>query len=76
MFYYAGQTVSMHDPETGKVIQAQIFITILGASNYTFVKATLFQSLPHWIKFHIHAFEFFGGAPHILVPGIWGHLTF
>ena len=54
MFYYAGQTVSMHDPETGKVIQAQIFITILGASNYIFVKATLFQSLPHWIKSHIH----------------------
>lgn len=65
---YAGQTVPIHDPETGKVTQAQIFIAILGASNYTFVEATLSQSLPHWIKSHIHAFEFFGGVPHILVP--------
>ena len=65
---YAGQTVPIHDPETGEVTQAQIFIAILGASNYTFVEATLSQSLPHWIKSHIHAFEFFGGVPHILVP--------
>jgi transposase len=45
---YAGQTVPIHDPETGKATQAQIFIAILGASNYTFVEATLSQSLPHW----------------------------
>ena len=65
---YAGQTVPIHDPETGKVTEAQIFIAVLGASNYTFAKAFLSQSLPHWIKSHIHAFEFFGGVPHILVP--------
>jgi len=65
---YAGQTVPIQDPQTGKVTQAQIFIAILGASNYTFAEATLSQSLPHWIKSHIHAFEFFGGVPHILVP--------
>jgi len=65
---YAGQTVPVHDPETGKITDAQIFIAVLGASNYTFVEATPSQALPYWIKSHIHAFEFFKGVAHILVP--------
>jgi len=65
---YAGQTVPVHDPETGKITDAQIFIAVLGASNYTFAEATPSQALPYWIKSHIHAFEFFKGVAHILVP--------
>jgi transposase len=40
----------------------------LAASNYTFAEASLAQDLPSWIKSHIHAFEFFGAIPEILVP--------
>ncbi|MBW1895168.1 MAG: IS21 family transposase [Deltaproteobacteria bacterium] len=65
---YAGHTVSVHDPKTGKITNAQIFIAVLGASNYTFAEATPSQALPYWIKSHIHAFEFFKGVPQILVP--------
>ena len=65
---YAGQTVSIVDPKTGKITEAQIFVATLGASNYTFAEASLAQDLPSWIKAHIHAFEFFGGLPEILVP--------
>ena len=65
---YAGHTVPVHDPETGKIIDAQIFIAVLGASNYTFAEATPSQALPYWIKSHTHAFEFFCGVPQILVP--------
>lgn len=65
---YAGQTVPIIDPKTGEIQEAQIFIATLGASNYTFAEATLSQGLPSWIRSHIHAFEFFGGIPHILVP--------
>ncbi|MFH1934510.1 MAG: IS21 family transposase [Pseudomonadota bacterium] len=65
---YAGQTVSIVDPNTGEITEAQIFVATLGASNYTFAEASLAQDLPSWIKSHIHAFEFFGGLPEILVP--------
>ena len=65
---YAGQTVSIVDPKTGEINEAQIFVATLGASNYTFAEASLAQDLPSWIKSHIHAFEFFGGLPEILVP--------
>ena len=65
---YAGQTVSIVDPKTGEITEAQIFLATLGASNYTFAEASLSQDLPSWIKSHVHAFEFFGGVAEILVP--------
>jgi transposase len=43
-------------------------LATLGASNYTFAEASLAQDLPSWIKAHVHAFNFFGGVPEILVP--------
>jgi transposase len=65
---YAGNTIPVNDPETGNITQAQLFIAVLGASNYTFAEATPSQALPYWIKSHIHAFEFFEGVAQILVP--------
>ena len=65
---YAGQTISITDTRTGEVTQAQIFVAVLGASNYTFAEATASQSLPDWIGSHVRAFEFFQGVPELLVP--------
>ena len=65
---YAGQTVSIVNPKTGEITEAQVFLATLGASNYTFAEASLSQDLPSWIKSHVHAFEFFGGVAEILVP--------
>jgi transposase len=56
------------DPATGEIRDAQVFIATLGASSYTFAEASMSQDLPSWIKSHVHAFEFFGGVPEILVP--------
>jgi transposase len=65
---YAGPTVEIITQETGEIREAQIFVATLGASNYTYAEASLSQELPCWIQSHIHAFEFFGGTPEILVP--------
>lgn len=65
---YAGQTVPIKDPKTGAVVHAQIFLAVLGASNYTFAEATLTQSLPDWIQSHVRAFKYLGGTPEIVVP--------
>ena len=37
---YAGQTVEVIDRATGEVRSAQIFVAVLGASNYTYAEAT------------------------------------
>lgn len=52
---------------TGEVREAQLFVAALGASNFTFVEATWTQQLPDWIASHVHAFEFFGGVPEMVV---------
>ena len=65
---YAGQTVPIICRTTGEITQAQIFLAVLGASNYTYAEATPAQDLPFWIKSHVHAFEFFQGVSEILVP--------
>ena len=65
---YPGQTIPIVDPETGEVTQAELFVAVLGASSYTYATATASQALPDWIAGHVHAFEFFGGVPAIVVP--------
>ncbi len=64
---YAGQTLSVTDPSTGEARKIQIFVTVLGASNYTFAEATWTQSLPDWLGSHVRALEFFGGVPQAAV---------
>jgi transposase len=65
---YAGQTVDVVDRRTGEIRQAQIFVAVLGASNYTYAEATWSQQLPDWIGSHVRAFGFFGGVPELAVP--------
>lgn len=64
---YAGQTVSVCDAQTGELKTAQIFVGVLGGSNYTFCEATWSQKLPDWIESHVRMFEFFGGTPKVVV---------
>jgi transposase len=65
---WAGDTVPIHDPTTGEVRPAAVFVAVLGASSYTFALAAPSQELPHWIGAHVAAFEFFGGVTELVVP--------
>lgn len=64
---YAGPTIGIRNPETGEVLNAQIFVGILGASNYTYAEAHWSQQIPDWISAHVRMLEFFGGAPEVIV---------
>ena len=65
---YAGDTVAVRNPSADEPREAQIFVAVLGASNYTFAEATWTQGLGDWIGSHIRAFAFFSGVPEIVVP--------
>jgi transposase len=65
---YAGQSIAVVDSFTGQIRQAQIFVAVLGASNYTYAEATWSQSLPDWVGSHVRAFEFFDGVVEVVVP--------
>jgi transposase len=65
---YAGQTVPVIDPTTGEERQAQVFVAVLGASNYTYAEATWTQALPDWLASHRRTFDYLGGTPAVVVP--------
>ena len=66
---YAGSTVPIRDPKTGEVaLEAQVFVAVLGFSNYVFAEATSSQDLSCWIGSHVRCFAFPGGVPALLVP--------
>lgn len=65
---YAGHKVPIIDRHTGEVREAEIFVAVLGASNYTYAEATWTQSLPDWIGSHVRTFNYLGGVPELVVP--------
>ena len=65
---FSGQRPVLCDPKTGELIPVELFIGVLGASNYTYAEACLTQDLPAWISVHVRMLEYFHGSPGILVP--------
>jgi transposase len=65
---YAGPTIGIIDRNTGEIKPAQIFVGVLGASNYTYAEATWSQKTQDWLMSHVRMLEFFGGVPEMLVP--------
>jgi transposase len=68
---HAGPTVPIVDRETGEVRHASIFVSVLGASNYTYAEATWKRDLVCWIGSHCRALEFYGGVTTVTVPDNW-----
>jgi hypothetical protein len=53
---------------TGVVRPVELFVAVLGASNYTYVEATDTQRSADFIQSHSHAVEYVGGVPAAIVP--------
>jgi transposase len=52
---YAGKKPHIVDPKTGEVIDVELFVAVLGASNYTYAEATLTQRGPDFIASNVRA---------------------
>ncbi len=65
---WAGPTVPIYDHRTGEAMPASLFVAVLGASTYTFARASMGQGLANWIDCHVRAFEFFDGTTKLIVP--------
>ena len=65
---WAGDTIPIYDRNGGEARPASLFVAALGASSYTFARATASQDLPNWIECHVQAFEFFQGTTQLIVP--------
>lgn len=65
---YSGKKLRIVDAATGEVIDVELFVAALGASNLTYAEGTYTQRGPDWIASHVRAFEYFGGVSSALVP--------
>jgi transposase len=65
---WAGTKMEVIDRESGEIQPAHLFVSTIGASAYPYVEALPSENLDCWISAHIHAFQYYGGVPRILVP--------
>ena len=64
---YSGTKLQLIERTTGEVRTAELFVAVLGASNFTYAEATWTQSLPDWIGSHTRAFSYFRGVSAMVV---------
>lgn len=65
---YSGVKPRVVDPETGEVTEVELFVAVLGASNYTYAEATRSQKLADFVASTVRTFEYFGVVPEVVVP--------
>ena len=65
---YCGPTMNIIDPGTGECRTAQVFVAVMGCSNYTYAEATFTQGLEDWVMSHARCFEYLGGVPELVIP--------
>jgi transposase len=65
---YAGMRPRIVDPQTGEIIEVELFVAVLGASNYTYAEATRTQQVIDFVSSVSRVFSFIGGVTRAVVP--------
>ena len=65
---FAGEKLNITDKETNKEKPVEVFVAVLGASQFTYVEAVFTQRKQDFITACENALHFFGGAPAAIVP--------
>ena len=65
---WAGTTIPYYDAKARAWKDALLFVGVLPASAYPYVRAYPDQRTPSWIDGHVRMFRFFCGTPKILTP--------
>ena len=56
------------DPVSGELQTAHFFVAALGYSGYPYVEAFPDEGMENWLSANIHALEYMGGIPRVIVP--------
>jgi transposase len=65
---FTGKKLSIIDEDTGEIQDLEVFVALLGYSQYTYVEALRSQKKEDFIQATQNALHFFGGVPRALVP--------
>ena len=65
---FTGSKFEIADHDSGEITQAEIFVSVLGYSGLTYVRACRSQQKEDFLQCIVHALDYYGGAPKILIP--------
>jgi len=65
---FTGNKVGIVDPTTGALTECEVFVAVLGASQYAYIEAVPSQKVADWIAVNENALHYFGGVPRAIVP--------
>jgi len=65
---FTGKKMHYVDRDTGEIREAEIFVSILGASQLIYVEATDSQKLEEWIWVNENSWRYYGGTPRGICP--------
>ncbi len=64
---FSGDKLSYTDPTTGKQIEVELFVSVLGASSYIFAYVVANQNIENFTECNVKAFEYYAGVPECIV---------
>jgi transposase len=65
---FAGSKLSVVDPSTGEITPVEVFVSVLGYSGLTYVRACQSQQKEDFLACIVHALDYYGRVPKVLVP--------
>ena len=65
---FAGQKLQITDSKTGEITEMEVFVSVLGSSQLTYVEAVPSQRKADFISATENALHFYGGSPRAIVP--------
>lgn len=65
---YCGKKLHLTDPVTGELVPVEVYVAILGGSQYIYAEASENQKLPSFLDSTANALAFYQGVPAAIVP--------
>ena len=65
---FTGKKMCVTDPDTGEMVEQEVFVSVLGASQLAYIEAVASQTKADWVAVNQSALRFYGGVPAAIVP--------
>ena len=64
---FSGDGPCYVEVQTGEIVKVELFVAVLGCSNYTYARAVPSQKESDWLDCHVRMFEYLGAVPKLVV---------
>lgn len=65
---FAGQKLAVTHPDTGELTEYEVFVSVLGSSQLSYIEAVPSQTKSDWVAVNESALRFYKGVPAAIVP--------